>query len=44
MGWALGIALTVVGLVTHDSLMIVAASIFALTGGICGIAVSLKKD
>ena len=44
MGWAFAIALTVVGLIKQDSLMIIAASIFALTGAVCAVAVNLGKD
>ena len=44
MGWLFAISLTVVGLIKQDSLMIIAASIFALTGAVCAVVVTLKKD
>lgn len=44
MGWAISIALTVVGLIKQDSLMIIAAGLFALTGAVSAVVVTLKKD
>ena len=44
MGWAIGIALVVVGLIKSDSVMIVAAGLFALTGAVSAVAVSLGKS
>lgn len=42
MGWAIAIALAVVGLVNSDSVILVAAGLFALTGAVSAVAVSLS--
>jgi hypothetical protein len=44
MGWAISVALTILGLIKQDSLMVIAASIFALTGAVSAVVVTLKKD
>lgn len=36
MGWAIAITLVIVGLINHDSLMIVGGGIFAIAGSIVG--------
>lgn len=43
MGWVFGIGLTVVGLVKNDSGMIIAASLFALTGAVSAIVVAINS-
>lgn len=42
MGWAISIALAVVGLVNNDSTMLVSAGLFALTGAVSAMVVAMK--
>lgn len=42
MGWLIAIALTVVGLINHDSLMICGAGIFAMASSISVLAEVIK--
>lgn len=44
VGWLIGIALTVVGLVNRDSTMLVAAGLFALTGAVSAMVCAMKSD
>lgn len=43
MGWAISLALVVVGLVNRDSTMLVSAGLFALTGAVSAVAVNVGE-